>query len=278
MADLTKIKDFFRREKIEYYSAVPLSECKVIKPYLLGRSAISADTGSALVFLAPYYTGDYGGNVSLYAVPRDYHIYFSRLFGELCALLTSFFPDCAFHGFADHSPVDEVHAASKAGLGAIGDNGLLINDKYSSFVFIGAICSNLGASEYGDIAQVSEIAECLRCGKCAAVCPSRALGRGNKNATCLSAVTQKKGALTADEVALIRRHGSVWGCDLCQTQCPMVKPAVTEIEFFHRNIIANLDSRTLAEMSDAEFAQRAYSWRGRETIARNLQITGDDIK
>jgi len=278
MHNLSKIREFFKNEKIEYYSAVPLTKCRITKPYLLEKSGISADSGSALMLLAPYYTGNHDGNVSLYAVPRDYHIHFARLFRDLCELLTLVFPDQRFVGFADHSPIDEVHASAAAGLGAVGDNRMLINERYASFVFIGAVFSNMSADGYGDISRdvslISNIAECAHCGKCTTACPSLQYSCEDEPVMCLSALTQKKGAMTATESDMLIKNNVVWGCDACQTCCPMCTPHVTEIDFFHQHLIANLDIPTLTAMNESDFAQRAYSWRGRETIMRNLQITG----
>lgn len=94
---------------------------------------------------------------------------------------------------------------------------------------------------------------------------------------CLSAVTQKKGELTPEEAAYIRKYGSAWGCDICQTSCPLVRRAIereakTPIEFFYRDRISTLTSGTVNAMSDEEFAARAFSWRGRKTILRNLAL------
>ena len=56
--------------------------------------------------------------------------------------------DAKFKVFADHSPIDEVHASCISGLGFIGDNGLLINEKYSSFVFLAECITNVTPRQY----------------------------------------------------------------------------------------------------------------------------------
>ena len=78
---------------------------------------------------------------------------------------------------------------------------------------------------------------------------------------CLSAVTQKKGDLSEDEKAYIKKYGSAWGCDICQLVCPLVKKAIdggaeTPIEFFRENRIKNLTPEALSEMTDEEFKKR----------------------
>ena len=98
---------------------------------------------------------------------------------------------------------------------------------------------------------------------------------------CLSAVTQKKGDLSEDEKAYIKKYGSAWGCDICQLVCPLVKKAIdggaeTPIEFFRENRIKNLTPEALSEMTDEEFKKRAFSWRGRATVERNLRLLFED--
>ena len=50
----------------------------------------------------------------------------------------------------------------------------------------------------------------------------------------------------------------------------MAEGRVTPIAFFHKERTPHLDSATLAAMDTAAFKARAYAWRGRTTIARNL--------
>ena len=94
---------------------------------------------------------------------------------------------------------------------------------------------------------------------------------------CLSAVTQKKGALTAQEEKYLKTYGYAWGCDICQLACPMTRKAVaagaqTPIAFFHEERIPVLTAERLSRMDEAEFRRRAFSWRGREPLLRNLSI------
>ena len=77
------------------------------------------------------------------------------------------------------------------------------------------------------------------------------------------------------------KHRALWGCDICQLVCPLVKKAIesgaeTPIEFFRENRIKNLTPEVLSEMTDEEFGKRAFSWRGRQTIERNLKLLFED--
>ena len=264
------VKEIFAKENIDCIGTVPLSACKILRPYLLEREGIDASgEGSVIVFAQPYYAPDAEKrNISLYAVPRDYHAFFRELFGRILPRLKDAFPDNKFAAFSDHSPIDEVHAAAISGIGVIGKNHMLITEKYSSLVFIGAVICDLPTEE-----KPHSIRLCEDCGACEAACPV-----GLDASRCLSALSQKKGELTDDEKQALLENGSVWGCDVCQLACPHTKKAiesgsiVTRSPFFLEKRTPYLDRKALDEMSDAEFSERAYSWRGRKTIQRNIDL------
>ena len=223
-----------------------------------------------MIIAIPYYTkycDDLTRNISAYAVSRDYHAYFRALFDELIPQLERQFPMHRFAGFADHSPIDEIVAASRAGLGVIGKNHLLLTEKYSSYVFLGELITDACIP-----CSVGEIRVCQGCGACEKLCPAIESG------TCLSALTQKKGVLTSNEISAMLKYKSAWGCDICQEVCPHTKKALrsgtiySPIPYFSQQAIPHLSLTDLDTMSDTAFSDRAYSWRGRETIRRNLEL------
>ena len=260
--------------------AIPLSCCKPAKEYLLERAGIPS-TGTAVLFAVPYLmtadVEDPQRNLSLYAVPRDYHGFMQELSESLIPQLTEAFPSHRFALFADHSPICEVDAAARAGLGVLGLNGLLITPAYGSFVFIGEVVTD---ADY-EIATGHFVPDlpstpplCEACGACLAACPAGC--RGGAREGCLSALTQKKGELTASEAEAIRQSGLVWGCDACQLVCPHNIRVVqngfdTPIPYFREKRLNRIDISTLDVMSDEEFASRAYAWRGRKVIRRNVE-------
>ena len=129
------MKEFFYQNGIEYFAAIPLSRCKVIKEYLLTKNGLSQDA-SVITMLIPYRSKNTPVNLSVYASVPDYHLYVAELSKKLDEHMATKYPQKKYKLFADHSPIDEVHASCISGLGFIGDNGLLINEKYSSFVFL----------------------------------------------------------------------------------------------------------------------------------------------
>jgi hypothetical protein len=50
----------------------------------------------------------------------------------------------------------------------------------------------------------------------------------------------------------------------------------TPIPFFHEKRIFRLTPSQLASMDKAQFSERAYAWRGRKTIERNLSVLFDN--
>ncbi len=266
------LKTIFENEGIEFFGVLPFSACNCRRPDLIERKGFPAqEIQSAIVFLVPYYIHEREGNISLYARSGDYHFYCDSLFERILPILQEHFGG-AFLGYADKSPIEENIAAAKAGLGVLGDNYMLINEKYGSFVFLAEILSTVPPEKLGFSGTLGAVKSCLHCGACKRACPARI-----ENMECLSALTQKKGALTEEQANYVRKYGSAWGCDLCQISCPLTRKAMetgvqTPISFFKQNRISVLTEEKLNAMSEAEFRSRSFSWRGKAPLLRNLSI------
>jgi epoxyqueuosine reductase len=232
---------------------------------------IPQNAKTILSFIFPYYAGKFeNSNISKYAVAPDYH---NTILNKLNLLAQAFkqnFSDFEFVPFCDNSPVPEVYTAALAGLGCIGKNGLLIHLKYGSFVFIGEIITDMQID-----ACVSIIKSCENCDACINNCPSKALNNENFEKTkCLSFVSQKKKDLTSEEKTLLNKTGCIWGCDICQNVCPMNKNIEkTKISEFSNDLKPII---TQDELEDDDFEaknrDRAYLWKGRDILKRNLCI------
>ncbi len=261
------LKDFFENEKIEYYAVLDYRDCIEISESIIGRENFTPR--SVILFLLPYYTSE-TVNLSRYAASLDYHIAIREVGERLKEYLSLKFPDAKMKIFGDHSPIAERHAALIAGLGIAGDSGLLINEKYGTYTFIGDMITDIPPHILGASSPLP-IRSCSRCGACKRACPTGILrGEGND---CLSAITQKKGELSQDECRLMIKYGTVWGCDICQTACPHNRnPKKTPLEFFYRERLIELKRSDIDAMSGAEFKRRAFAWRGKSTVLRNIGI------
>lgn len=209
------------------------------------------DAKTVILFLFPYKVNAAPPkNISRYAAVPDYHAVCGERLEKIAAALKASFPQNEFACFADNSPIPEVSAAVAAGLGCRGENGLLITEKYGSFVFIGEIVTDL------EVPSEIKSERCIGCGKCRAACPVSL-----DKSRCLSALTQKKGELSAAEIEKLRSLGSIWGCDICQEVCPQNRtPAAPLAEFS----AGYRDEYVLGE----DGTDRAYNWR-RGAIERN---------
>ncbi len=261
--------------------AIPLSFCRVTRPYLLERAGISV-SGTAILLAIPYVMTadvyDERRKLSLYAVPRDYHGYVKGLGEELIPRLKEAFPHSTFALFADHAPIAEVDAAARAGLGVLGENGLLLTPEYGSLVFIAEVCTD---ADYETVTGQSSPAfpteppTCEACGACMRACPT-------KGGLCLSALTQKKGILTEEETALLKAHPLVWGCDACQLACPHNRRVINErrdtpVPYFRELRRIGMTAAELDAMRDEELNARAYAWRGRAVIRRNVMMKEEEL-
>ena len=263
--------DAFFPQGILLGKSIPLADCRVLRPYLLERTGFAADlmqSGSVIMLAVPYAVPYHERTVSMYAVAKDYHAYFSALFDTVLPALRAEYPDYIFAGFSDHSPIAEVEAACKAGLGVMGKNGLLLTQKHSSYVFLGEIITSMPTQNTSD-----PVLHCPDCGACVSACPVSL-----DKAQCLSDLTQKKGELDLQQMQRLREHTLIWGCDACQECCPYTKNAkkagtlYTTVPYFLQDLIPCPDLSTIRAMTDEDFAHRAYAWRGRQTICRNLMI------
>ncbi len=270
------IKEILTEEKIDIFGVLPFSFCRLRRPDLIERRGVSAkDIQSAVMLAIPYYVKDEEeGNLSLYARSGDYHAYSEGLFSRILPKLEEAYGG-RFLGFADKSPIEENIAASMAGLGMLGDNYMLIHETYGSFVFLAEILTTVPPECLGFDGAARDASYCMHCGACKKVCPMMIEGRA-----CLSAVTQKKGALSEEEEAYVKKYGMAWGCDLCQLACPYNQKAIrgeveTPISFFHENRIAVLTKACLEEMDEEAFKSRSFSWRGKAPLFRNLEILSE---
>lgn len=234
------------------------------------KELLPADSKTVICVLFPYMLESYGEsrNISRYAVPEDYHLVLGRLLSDMCQKLKDEFSGCEFVSFADNSPIPEVKASAFSGLGVVGKNSLLINKTYGSWVFIGEIVTDINVK---DMSFTNVIEHCIGCNKCIKSCPVNAISEngGIDREKCLSAVTQRKGELTESEVKAILKSGCIWGCDICQEVCPMNSQIkILPLEEFTKNCVFALTEET-------GIKKRAFGWRGRGVINRNLEIISD---
>lgn len=223
---------------------------------------------SVISVLFPYYLGeDYykDANVSRYAVSADYHGITGQILNDAAARLRGLFPEYRFEPFVDNSPMPEVRCAVNAGLGVLGKNDLFINPVYGSWVFLGEIVTDLPLRPSAKAPAI-----CIGCEQCVRACPAGAITpQGVERERCLSYLSQKKGELDEAVKQKMIENNCAWGCDVCQRVCPMNRNAATT------PIAAFFETAHPHVSADDPIEGRAFAWRGKKVIERNLTALED---
>ena len=211
------------------------------------------------------------GFISRYARGVDYHNVMEEKIKEGIEVLKKSFKNLKYSYYIDNGPVLEKALAQQAGLGWIGKNTLLINEKYGSYIFLGEIFINKKLS-----IDNPAVNKCGNCTLCRDNCPTDSLETPYylNYRTCRSYLTQEKGILDQNKEILI--GNCIWGCDNCQEACPFNKeiPRDLHSEFEPKitgNIvdILNYDRKDFPE----KWLNTALSWRGMRVIQRNALIS-----
>ena len=243
---------------------------KRVNPRLIMENA-----KSIIVCAFPYYVDEMEeSNLSKYCYGEDYHIVAKRYLQRICDFLEEKINNFEYKFFVDNGPLVDRYLAYQSGIGYFGINNNIITDEYGSYIFIGYIVNNYEFYVDDPLPKT-----CIKCNKCVKYCPGNAiLGNFELNPRrCLSYITQKKDDLSEEEINLIKENKMVFGCDICQEVCPHNKGiSITNIEEFKTNLITKLDYNEINDISNKEFKRRygnrAFSWRGKKIIQRNIEI------
>jgi len=203
-------------------------------------------------------TGDASqGWISRYAWSQeDYHDSVLRrlrtLEDSIRAELVNHGPlDATVRSYVDTGPIVERVYAKYAGVGWIGKNTCIINQKLGSWLFLGVILTSLELA-----ADLPAPDRCGRCTRCLDACPTHAfIGPGQLDARlCISYLTiEKRGDIPDELRSGMGRH--IFGCDICQDVCPWNRkaPATAAAESQPRGGLVNPALDWLAEMQPEEF-------------------------
>ena len=218
-------------------------------------------------------------------VGRDYHeVLWERLNGLTDALKERFPEPHKFRAYADTGPVAERLFAKYAGLGWLGKNTLLLNEKIGSWFFLGVIFTTLELSPSLARDEMPPADLCGNCRQCLDACPTGAFVEPYvmDARRCISYLTIELRESVPEEFRQAMGN-NVYGCDICQEVCPYNREApVSDIpDFKPRQFHAGdslLEPRLewLAGMSEEEFrekfrgsAMKRTKWRG---LVRNACI------
>jgi epoxyqueuosine reductase len=177
---------------------------------------------SVIVFLYNYYPSKMMDEsspylISSYAYGQDYHEVIREKLNTLISKVKEQIPDISIRGFVDSAPVLERAWATRAGLGWIGKNSMLISKKKGSFFFISELITDLEL-DY-DLPMGGDY--CGDCSRCTDACPTGAITdlRVVDANRCISYLTiENKGVIPEAFKGMYEKW--IFGCDICQQVCP----------------------------------------------------------
>ena len=154
--------------------------------------------------------------IAKYAYGKDYHFVIKDKLKAFLDCLQEEIGEVNGRAFVDSAPVMERQWAAKSGLGWLGKNTLLINNKQGSFFFITELILDLELEYDRPVKDY-----CGTCTKCLDACPTDAFAdAGILDASkCISYLTiELKGAIPEEFKGTYENW--VFGCDICQDICP----------------------------------------------------------
>ena len=152
--------------------------------------------------------------IAAYAYGNDYHHIVKSKLTQLAEEINKVAPH-KYAVFCDSAPVLERYWATRAGLGWIGRNGMLVNPTLGTFTFIGTLITSLDLEPSREMEN-----RCGTCSKCMDACPTKAILNKTIDARrCLSYQTiEKRGEI--DNELIEMAGNTLYGCDRCQLACP----------------------------------------------------------
>ncbi len=220
-------------------------------------------------------SGERKGTVSRYAWGADYHDLIRRRLHSLADFHRRLVPGAEVRGVVDTAPLLEREFAALAGLGWIGKNASLINERFGSWLFLAALLT----TEELDYDEPLDGDRCGSCRACLDACPSGALCEPYRvdARRCVSYLT-----IELREEIPVELLGAIgdrlFGCDACQAACPHNErtPRSEEPAFQPADGMNPVDVAGLLAMDESEFRARFRHtplWRARQQgIARNAAI------
>jgi len=204
----------------------------IVVPYASERPAAPDDALSN--FIARYALGD------------DYHEVLDRILRRIEEAIGG---RAKTWRYVDTGPLSDRAAAAQAGLGWIGKNGMLIDERIGSYTFIGTLLTSLE----NDITPQSVADRCGTCTRCIDACPTDAIlpDRTIASERCISYATiEHRGELPDLPLA-----GNAFGCDICQEVCPWNRdPAAAHPAFAPRAEYRATPVTDLLRFEQADFS------------------------
>lgn len=219
--------------------------------------------------------------VARYALGDDYHVHLKDRLYALADWLRGGVPGIETKCSVDTVPVLERELAARAGIGWVGKNTCVINERIGSWLFLGEVITTLALPS--DEAAVDR---CGTCTRCLDACPTNAIVAPYEldASRCISYLTiEHRGEI--ESTLASKMEGWAFGCDICQSVCPWNGRAPVALldELQPRLRDGTLDARDVDRWDDEEYwattrrsAMRRVKlpqWRRNARLASGLAAT-----
>ena len=190
------------------------------------------------------------GNISVYARNRDYHDVIKKRLRIVASHMVQSY-NCQVRLFVDTAPLAEKALAALASLGWQGKHTNLVSRQFGSWLFLGAILTDLTLPPDKPHAH-----HCGQCRKCLDICPTQAFSAPYKLDVrkCLSYLTiEHKSSIPVHYRSLLGNR--IYGCDDCLAVCPWNKFAKTANDnaYHARNELNNPPLKNFLKLNEASF-------------------------
>ncbi len=218
-------------------------------------SKVLATAKSILMLGINYYSSELPEaerlRIARYARGRDYHRYTEFLLRTLTRSLQETFPKETFKFYVDYGPFMERAYAQQAGIGFLGKNGMVISEKFGSFILLSEIITSMELEPDTPLEQL-----CGECTRCMDLCPTSAIVEEQTidARKCISYHTiESKKSIPKEYQG---NDGWAFGCDSCQEVCPFNSAAK---ETRHKDLkprYTALDPKDPAFATDEAFREK----------------------
>lgn len=215
----------------------------------------------------PIATGPGQARVSRYAWGDDYHEVIRDRLHRLADFHRQLVPGAGVRGVVDTAPLLERYFGQLAGLGWIGRNTMLINERFGSWFFLAALLTTEELAY-----DRPAVNRCGSCRACLDACPTGALVEPHRldARRCISYLTiEMRGPMTPESREACGDR--LFGCDTCQEACPWNRetPRTTEAAFLPgvgMNPVELAELKTLDKEAFRRRFRHTSLWRARARI------------
>ena len=218
------------------------------------------------------------GKVARYALGDDYHELIKKRLYRLADWLRQT-AGGETRACVDTAPVMEKELAARAGVGWLGKNTCVINERIGSWILLGELITTLDLA-FDDPAMD----RCGTCTRCIDACPTAAITEPYQlDATrCISYLTiEHRGAI---EPSLRPGIGDwLYGCDICQDVCPWNAraPEAEDASLQPRFASGTLDVEKVLNWDDGMYREKLRASAMKRVklpvLKRNAQIVRENL-